>query len=137
VAIYRGLSQDVGPVKLSHLYEKQDIPLDTLPGVWRDRVSSGIAADDLNHARTIVNTLLQHSTLCEAVEPTPEPAATAPAAAPTPAPTAAPTAGAAPTAAAGVSPSSAPTASATAPAPFPTPIPTNSLGQVLPAGCSG
>ncbi len=144
VAIYRGLSQDVGPVKLSRLYEKQDIPLDTLPSVWRDRVSSGIPADDLGHARQIVNTLLQRSTLCEAVEPTPAPTAAPTAtptpAPPTPAPTGAGTAAAAPTATPGVSPSGSAAATTPAPAPsapFPTPIPTNSRGQVLPAGCSG
>jgi protein phosphatase len=138
VAIYRGLSQDVGPVKLSHPYEKQDIPLDTLPAVWRDRVNSGIPADDLGHARQIVNTLLQRSTLCEAVEPTAAPTQ-APTAAPTP--TTAPTAGAAPTATPTVPPSgsatAAPTPGPTAQQPFPTPVPTNSRGQVLPAGCSG
>jgi protein phosphatase len=131
VAIYKGLSQDVGPVKLSHLYEKQDLPLDALPAVWRDRVSSGIPADDLGHARQIVNTLLQRSTLCQAVEPTTQPTQAAPA----PAPTTAPTAGAAPTPTPSVSASGS--AAPTAPAPFPTPIPTNSRGQVLPAGCSG
>jgi serine/threonine protein phosphatase PrpC len=97
VAIYRGLTQDVGPVRLSQVYERQDLPVDTLPVVWQERVGTGIVANDLPDARRIVRDLRQRSRLCDPVPapaPAPAPAATAggpaapaPPATPTPTPT--------------------------------------------------
>ena len=54
VAIYRGLPQDVGPVSLSRLVDVQDVPVSTLPPVYRERVDATIGAQDLAHARRIV-----------------------------------------------------------------------------------
>ncbi|MFP5336017.1 MAG: PP2C family protein-serine/threonine phosphatase [Actinomycetes bacterium] len=115
VAIYRGLTQDVGPLRLSGVYEEQDLPLDALPAVWRQRVESGITAESLDDARRIVRDLLRRSELCE-----PEPAAAAPTPTATPSPSPSPTAGATPT----PSPTSALTA-------VPSPSPT----ETLPEGC--
>lgn len=90
VAIYRGLTQDIGPVRLSGVYEEQDLPVDALPRVWQQRVEEGITAEDLTDARRIVRDLLQRSELCE---PQPQPAPTpAPTPAPPPTPTPSPTA---------------------------------------------
>src|SRR5680860_312961 len=81
VAIYRGLTQDIGPIGLSSVYETQDIALDDLDRVYRERVEDLIPADDLGDARRIVDDLFQDSALCE-----PEPAASPSATTPTPAP---------------------------------------------------
>ena len=76
VAIYRGLTEDVGPLRLSELYEEQDLPLESLPVVWQNRVATGITADDLQEARRIVGDLRRRSALCE---PLPGPASELPA----------------------------------------------------------
>lgn len=120
VAIYRGLIQDVGPVRLSQVYEPQDVPVDALPVVWQERVDAGIVAEDLADARRIVRDLLRRSDLCT---PAPVPAATASPSAPTAAPTPAPTLSAVP-------PTPTPTPTAT-----PTTTPTPSPTATLPEGC--
>jgi protein phosphatase len=126
VAIYRGLTQDVGPVRLSDVYEEQDIPLDTLPTVWQERVAVGITAENLTEARRIVRDLLRRSDLCQpATAPSP---GASPTTAPTPAPS--PSATGAPTPPApGATPAASPTSSLTAVAPTPSP------SSTLPEGC--
>ena len=78
VAIYQGLASDLGPVELSHVYERQDLPLDSLTSVDRDAVERGIGADDLSDARRTVVNLYSGSSECEpeVVEVTPSPSAT-------------------------------------------------------------
>lgn len=58
VAIFKGVSQDLGPIKLSHVDTVTDIPVDALPEYTRQRIESSLAARDLAHAQTIVNELL-------------------------------------------------------------------------------
>jgi protein phosphatase len=106
VAIYRGLPQDIGPVHLSSVYERQDVALSALPTYSQEQVRSAITADDLADARTKVSELRQQALDCPTV-PAPSPTATT-----------------IPTAAA------SPTSSATATA-IPTPTPT----ATVPAGC--
>ena len=50
IAIYRGLPQDVGPVRLSSVYERQDLTVDQLPSYWRDQVQQRITAPSLVEA---------------------------------------------------------------------------------------
>ena len=57
VAIYNGVSQTLGPVKLSHVAETTDIPVDSLPAYWRSRVNDTVPARDLVHAEQIVDQL--------------------------------------------------------------------------------
>lgn len=57
VAIFQGVQQDLGPIKLSHLYERTDIELDDLPLFRRTSVEQTINAEDLAHARWIVEQL--------------------------------------------------------------------------------
>jgi serine/threonine protein phosphatase PrpC len=64
VAIYRGLPQDVGPVHLSRLYERQNLPVEQLPSYWRDQVQQRITASDLPKARAVVDNLRQQAALC-------------------------------------------------------------------------
>lgn len=54
VAVYRGLSQDLGPVSLSSLVERTDVSVAQLPEVWRARVAQTIPADDLRGADGVV-----------------------------------------------------------------------------------
>ncbi|MET1043394.1 MAG: Stp1/IreP family PP2C-type Ser/Thr phosphatase [Microbacteriaceae bacterium] len=57
VAIYRGVQQGIGPIRLSNVYEETGIALDELPPYWLGSVESTINADDLPDARAIVNRL--------------------------------------------------------------------------------
>ncbi|WP_206691335.1 PP2C family serine/threonine-protein phosphatase [Quadrisphaera sp. INWT6] len=57
VAVYRGLSQDLGPVSLSTLVERSDVSVAQLPEVWRSRVAQTIPADDLSGAQAVVSEL--------------------------------------------------------------------------------
>lgn len=114
VAIFRGLTQDVGPLKTSRLYARQDVALADLPAYHRERVEADIPATDLSDARRIVTTLREQAQLCRQarakLSPTPTaspaPRAASPTASPRPtptvsrppSPTATPTAGGAPTA---------------------------------------
>jgi PPM family protein phosphatase len=58
VAIFNGVSQDLGPVKLSHVDTVTDIPLTVLPAYTQQRLTSSLAAKDLEHAQRIVGELL-------------------------------------------------------------------------------
>ncbi|MFL6099351.1 MAG: PP2C family protein-serine/threonine phosphatase [Actinomycetales bacterium] len=77
VAIYRGLPQDVGPVHLSSVYERQDLPVEQLPSYWRDQVQQRITAANLPKARAVVENLRQQAALCASPTATPTPTATA------------------------------------------------------------
>jgi protein phosphatase len=98
VAIYRGLTQDVGPVRTSRLYRHVDVALADLPAYQQERVRADIATDGLADATHIVSTLRDQAELCRSLRtatPTPTPSAPVPApsgtATPTPATTATPT----------------------------------------------
>jgi PPM family protein phosphatase len=64
VAIFRGLTQDVGPIKTSRLYREEDIPLADLPDYQRDRVQSAIPASGLRDAQRIVTNLRDQAEIC-------------------------------------------------------------------------
>lgn len=57
VAIFNGVSQTLGPIKLSQIAETTDIPVDSLPEYWRSRVNDTVPARDLVHAEEIVDQL--------------------------------------------------------------------------------
>lgn len=73
VAIYRGVSQDLGPIRLSGVEESTDIALDRLPAYSRQRVESGLPAQDEQHARDIVADLRDNLTPEAPPVATPEP----------------------------------------------------------------
>ncbi len=116
VAIFRGLSQDVGPLRTSKLYSREDIALSDLPEYQRERVVAAIATSGLPDARRIVTRLRQQAEACQAQAAVPTPSASpSPSLSVTASPPAtagpvSPTDTAAPTAA--PSPSGSPTASA-------------------------
>ncbi len=57
VAIYRGVQQNIGPIRLSSLYEKTSIALSDLPAFNRGQVESTISANNLSLAKDIVERL--------------------------------------------------------------------------------
>lgn len=57
VAIFQGVQQDIGPIKLSHVYEATPILLDDLPAYERMSVEATINATNLEAAHRIVDQL--------------------------------------------------------------------------------
>jgi protein phosphatase len=121
VAIFRGLSQDIGGISTGHVYEKQDIALTDLPEYTRDQVKGSIDATDLVDARRIVGRLHDEAEACQraraAGSATPTPTVT-------PSPTARVTASPRPAVTARPTGTPSPTATSTATA---SPSPTSSL----------
>jgi protein phosphatase len=115
VAIFRGLSQDVGPIGTSHVYAQQDVALSDLPQYTRQQVRDSIEANDLSDAQRIVLTLREQADACKAARSaaaatpapttTPKPTATT---SPKPTTTAHPTVSRTPTATPSPSPSASP-----------------------------
>lgn len=114
VAIFQGLTQDVGPLHTSKVYQQQDIALADLPTYQRERVQADIAAADLKDAHRIVGTLRGQAKICrDAASASPSPTSTPSAASPaspaspatTPAPSASTVATPSPTPSASVTPS--------------------------------
>ena len=52
VAIYQGLTQDVGPLKISRLYRAEDVALADLPAYQQEQVRADIATEGLTGGRT-------------------------------------------------------------------------------------
>jgi PPM family protein phosphatase len=67
VAIFRGLSQDIGPLHTSKVYAQQEIALSDLPDYQQDRVRADIPANNLTDARRIVTRLRHQAQLCREV----------------------------------------------------------------------
>ena len=57
VAIFQGVQQDIGPIELSHVYERTTITLSELPLYYRNQVEATVNANDLEDARRIVDML--------------------------------------------------------------------------------
>nr|WP_098485406.1 protein phosphatase 2C domain-containing protein [Georgenia soli] len=85
VAIYRGIPQEVGPVRLASLHERTDLRVDQLTPVAQDRLQSPITRSSLADAEEVVANLRE-----SLAEP-------APTAEPTESPTASPSPSASPT----------------------------------------
>jgi hypothetical protein len=122
VAIFRGLSQDVGPLHTSKVYAEQDIALSDLPTYQRDRVRADIAANNLADAKRIVTTLRRQAVLCRSA---------AARAAANPSPTA--TASATPT----TSATPSPTTSTSTPSTTPSPTAPSTPDDPATADCGG
>jgi hypothetical protein len=79
VAIFRGLSQDVGPVQTSRLYRTEDVALSDLPTYQQEQVQAAIATEGLADAERVVDRLREQAALCQAAasaSPSPTPSAT-------------------------------------------------------------
>jgi PPM family protein phosphatase len=84
VAIFRGISQQIPGVPLSHVYEMQSLALRTLPSYQRQQVADTIPATSLGHAREIVGKLRKLAAQCPPAPTTgPTPTPTTPKANPT------------------------------------------------------
>ena len=79
VAIFRGLSQDIGPVSTSRVYSDERIPLSDLPTYQQERVRANITTSSLGAAEKVVATLREQAELCEQArnQPTPSPSPSA------------------------------------------------------------
>jgi serine/threonine protein phosphatase PrpC len=89
VAIFRGLTEDVGPFRTSRVYRAENVALADLPTYQQERVRADIATDGLPDAERVVRTLRKQADVCRSLataSPTPTPSAT-----PTPSGTASPT----------------------------------------------
>jgi PPM family protein phosphatase len=91
VAIFRGVSQEVGPLRLSDLHVIADgLPVGALPDLYRARVTETITADNLPAAERIVADLRREACSAHApreVSPNTTRAATTPSPSPRPTPT--------------------------------------------------
>ena len=65
VAIYQGINQQLGPISLSHLTMRTDLPFDSLSAIDSDAVSHGISISGVNSGLTIIEQMMVRSSLCE------------------------------------------------------------------------
>lgn len=115
VTIFNGVAQQFGPIQLSHVQEQTGVDVAVLPENARQNLQRTLAARDLTHAQSIVESLRSMaraqscfpSVQAPTVKPTPSGSAKA---SPSASPTASPTASPSPSASAKPSPS--PTAKA-------------------------
>ena len=101
VTIYRGISQSLGPIKLSHIQEETDIKVGDLQPAARERLEANISRGSLEEARKVISNLREEmatpSTNPSTAPNAPAPAPGSPApGSPAPSPTAAPGAAQAP-----------------------------------------
>nr|WP_130797355.1 PP2C family serine/threonine-protein phosphatase [Streptomyces otsuchiensis] len=65
VAVYQGVSQDLGPLSLSQVHEDHpEIALSDLPAFQRSEVENAIATDNLAEARTKISELADQAEAC-------------------------------------------------------------------------
>lgn len=75
VAIYRGLNQQLGPVDPSELYAIADgLPVEALPPILQNQVGDSIAAEDVEDAQAIVQSLRSEACALHPNQPTRSPA---------------------------------------------------------------
>jgi protein phosphatase len=76
VAVYQGISQDVGPVRLSHVEQETEVSLADLPDFYRAKVEATVAADSLQDAQTLVEQLRIEASRCAVRKATGAPCST-------------------------------------------------------------
>jgi PPM family protein phosphatase len=70
VAVFQGVSQDIGPIKLSHVDTTTQVPVDVLPQFWQDKLRAGIPADNRQEAMdTLRLVVLKAKEQCTVVAP--------------------------------------------------------------------
>jgi protein phosphatase len=65
VAIYQGISQNIGPWNLSQVIDESDIALGDLPGFYRNKVDSTITTATVEDARRLVTDLRMQAIQCQ------------------------------------------------------------------------
>jgi protein phosphatase len=73
VAIFKGVQADVPGMRLNQLYEETRVTLASLPDYRADQVRSGISAESLIDAHSIVARLTGLARVCPTPTPTPSP----------------------------------------------------------------
>lgn len=66
VAIFQGVSQNLGPLSLSHVRTTSDVVVNDLPDFYRAQVQATIAKDNLTDAQALVDQLRTEATVCAA-----------------------------------------------------------------------
>jgi serine/threonine protein phosphatase PrpC len=66
VAIYQGVSQDLGPIKLSHVESESDVLVNDLPDFERQQVQETIVKDSFGDAQALLNRLRTDALRCAA-----------------------------------------------------------------------
>jgi protein phosphatase len=87
VAIFRGVSQDLGPVHLSHVDSVSDVLVTDLPTDMQGSLANTIPAKDWSDARNKVERLRAEAVRCRLQARTGTPCGTTPGSGPTPVPT--------------------------------------------------
>ena len=64
VAIYRGVSQNIGPWKLSHVVDESNIALSDLPDFYRGKVDATLSSANVQDARRLVTDLRVQALEC-------------------------------------------------------------------------
>ena len=64
VAVFQGVSQDLGPIALSHVEEPSDVVVSDLPDFYRTKVEASIAKDTLKDAEALVAELRTEASRC-------------------------------------------------------------------------
>ena len=64
VAIFQGVSQDLGPVSLSHVRTTSDVVVADLPDFYRAKVEATVAKDTLQDAQSLVDQLRVEASVC-------------------------------------------------------------------------
>ncbi|MFP5282691.1 MAG: PP2C family protein-serine/threonine phosphatase [Actinomycetes bacterium] len=111
VAIFQGVAEALPGVRLSTVYEVQDLPVASLPAYYQERVRAGIGVASLEAARQTVGELAEAAMRCAASQPPAQPTGS-PSASRTPAPSAVAPSASATATAEGRSTPAAPTPSA-------------------------
>ncbi len=65
VAIYQGVSQNIGPWTLSHVVDESDIALSDLPDFYRSKVDSTLSSANVQNARRLVTDLRVQALQCQ------------------------------------------------------------------------
>ncbi len=70
VAIYQGISQDIGSWDLSHVIDQSDIALSDLPDFYRSKVDSTVTTATVEDARRLVTDLRVQAIACQTTKTT-------------------------------------------------------------------
>jgi serine/threonine protein phosphatase PrpC len=65
VAIYQGVSQNIGPWELSHVVDQSDIALSDLPDFYRSKLDSTVSTAHVEDARKLVTDLRVQAIKCQ------------------------------------------------------------------------
>ncbi|NAZ78035.1 SpoIIE family protein phosphatase, partial [Kineococcus sp. T13] len=66
VAVYQGLTQDIGPLRMSHVLERSDVAVADLPTTYAGEVQARMTASSLAGARSTVEHLREIAQACRA-----------------------------------------------------------------------